>query len=58
MTPLNWMLLNLACSDGIIAGFGYLIYLKCLANIYAIGMLLAQLRWFIDDGCFVVWGNN
>ncbi|XP_045028383.1 rhodopsin [Daphnia magna] len=22
MTPLNWMLLNLACSDGIIAGFG------------------------------------
>jgi c-opsin len=23
MTPLNWMLLNLACSDGAIAGFGY-----------------------------------
>ncbi|XP_046649276.1 rhodopsin, deep-sea form-like [Daphnia pulicaria] len=22
MTPLNWMLLNLACSDGLIAGFG------------------------------------
>jgi c-opsin len=22
MTPLNWMLLNLACSDGTIAGFG------------------------------------
>jgi c-opsin len=22
MTPLNWMLLNLACSDGAIAGFG------------------------------------
>jgi hypothetical protein len=24
MTPLNWMLLNLACSDGLIAGFGYI----------------------------------
>ncbi|KAK4009068.1 hypothetical protein OUZ56_014208 [Daphnia magna] len=23
MTPLNWMLLNLACSDGTIAGFGH-----------------------------------